>query len=86
MHIAVVARLPYVRLKRRKLAENVHNPVKLKQCVCKWDCGQQVVYTVTKSFSELCTQQLRKILKPLFSVVELQKALRYGNPHIEIAL
>ena len=33
-----------------------------------------VVCTITKSFPELHTQQLRKILKPLFGVIESRKA------------
>ena len=40
-----------------------------------------VVCTVTESFSELRTQQLRKILKPLFSVIESRKAL---NPWVTV--
>ena len=72
-------------LKSEKL--NLH----LSQCIVMglWvhrNRPLHVVCTVTESFSELRTQQLRKISKPLFSVMESRKALRYENPCVKIAL
>ena len=88
VHITIVVRLPSATQLLKKLAKlRKTRAVYLRMGL--WvhrNRPLHVVCTVTESFSELHTQQLRKILKPLFSVIKSRKALRYGNPCVKIDL